>query len=260
MKSAINVILGLCAAALLYICYSSIHDTEEVDEQIKLRENVVKNRLIDIRHAQESYKLVNNEYCDDWEIFTDFVKNGVVADVKREGTVTDEFADLLPAYYTPDQLDQWTESERNLMAERLALALKASGNPEALEQLKKTKMERFSRDTTWVPVAQYIRENRGKKDFAKSYSLDSISYIPFSNVQFELETGIKAKSGGEREPTMMCSAPVRQYFSNMGRLGDRAIMNLEKQAENNKLDENAYAGLRIGGPIERWNENAGNWE
>ena len=46
MKKVINVILGICAVGLLFICWRSIRDTEDFDATVAARENVVKARLM----------------------------------------------------------------------------------------------------------------------------------------------------------------------------------------------------------------------
>ena len=91
MKRVINVILGVCALALLFICWRSIKDTQEFDATVAAREDVVKARLIEIRHAEEQYKLQHDgEYCADWNVLIDFVKNGKLPLVKKQGVLSDD--------------------------------------------------------------------------------------------------------------------------------------------------------------------------
>lgn len=239
MKLAINVILGLCAAALLFICYSSIHDTEEVEGQIKQREAVVKSKLIDIRLVQEEYKKKHTRYCDNWDTLVYFIHNEKVAEVLKNGELNDF------------QLEHG-------LTEAKAVAIVNSGN-EAL--IKENGLEGFARDTTWLDVVDLIRRE-SKEDFATTYDVDSISYIPFSDgEQFELDTREDTLRSGTWVYMMECKAPIRSYFKNMGRLGDMTIRNREKEVENNNADINAYAGLKIGIiNKDNWNNNAGNWE
>ena len=56
MTKGINVILGICAVGLLFVCWRSIRDTEDFDATVAARENVVKARLMEIRSAEEAYK------------------------------------------------------------------------------------------------------------------------------------------------------------------------------------------------------------
>ena len=77
MKNWKNLILGICAVGLLFICWRSIRDTEDFDAEVAARENVVKARLMEIRSAEEAYKAQHDgEYCADWTVLINFVKNG----------------------------------------------------------------------------------------------------------------------------------------------------------------------------------------
>ena len=90
MKKIINSILGLCALALLFICVRSILDTMNFDAEVAAREDVVKARLLEIRSAEEAYKLRRGgEYCADWNVLIDFVKNDSLAQVLKQGVLTD---------------------------------------------------------------------------------------------------------------------------------------------------------------------------
>lgn len=61
MKTVFNVVLGLCALALVYVCYRSIMGPIEFDEEKKVREKAVIARLIDIRKAQQEYRNQHNQ-------------------------------------------------------------------------------------------------------------------------------------------------------------------------------------------------------
>ena len=52
MKTVFNIVLGLCALALIYICYSSIMGPINFEKAKKQRDQAVIARLIDIRKAQ----------------------------------------------------------------------------------------------------------------------------------------------------------------------------------------------------------------
>ena len=91
MKKGINLILGICAVGLLFICWRSIKDTEDFDADVASRESVVKARLMEIRSAEEAYKAQHNgEYCADWSVLIDFVKNGKLPVIMKHGVLTEE--------------------------------------------------------------------------------------------------------------------------------------------------------------------------
>ena len=52
MKTVFNIVLGLCALVLVYICYASIMGPINFEEAKKHRDAAVIARLIDIRKAQ----------------------------------------------------------------------------------------------------------------------------------------------------------------------------------------------------------------
>ena len=51
MKTVFNVILGLCAVVLIYICYTSIMGPINFEKARKHREKAVIARLMDIRKS-----------------------------------------------------------------------------------------------------------------------------------------------------------------------------------------------------------------
>ena len=66
MKKVINGILAVCVLALLFICWRSIQDDQDFNAEVRNRESVVKARLLQIRSAEEAYKLQHEgTYCAD---------------------------------------------------------------------------------------------------------------------------------------------------------------------------------------------------
>ena len=140
MKKVINVILGVCALALLFICWRSIADTQEFDAEVSAREDVVKARLMEIRSAEEAWKLQNEGvYCDNWDALIDFVKNGKLPIVKKQGVLSDE------------QMDKG-------LTEASAAAIVNSGDEKAI---KENGLENFRRDTVWVSLIDSLYNYEG---------------------------------------------------------------------------------------------------
>ena len=61
MKTVFNVILGLCALVLIYICYTSIMGPINFEKAKKHRDAAVIARLIDIRKAQLEYRTLHDQ-------------------------------------------------------------------------------------------------------------------------------------------------------------------------------------------------------
>ena len=229
MKKVINVILGVCALALLFICWRSIADTQEFDAEVSAREDVVKARLMEIRSAEEAWKLQNEGvYCDNWDALIDFVKNGKLPIVKKQGVLSDE------------QMDKG-------LTEASAAAIVNSGDEKAI---KENGLENFRRDTVWVSLIDSLYNYEG-------FVADSMRYIPFSQGDtFGIIAVPNTTRSGSIIQVMECNAPDSSFLKGMGMAGKRLIYNRQEDADA----KGAYAGLKIGDAGNNWNNNAGNWE
>ena len=91
MKTVFNIVLVLCAAALIYICYTSIMGPINFENAKKDREKAVIARLIDIRKAQQEYRTLHRGmYTDKFDTLIDFVKNQKLPFVMKMGMLTDK--------------------------------------------------------------------------------------------------------------------------------------------------------------------------
>lgn len=224
MKKAVNVILGLCALALLYLCYGSIMEPIQFNKEKDKREAAVKERLIQIRDAEEQYRLLHDgEFCDSFPALIDFIKNAKIPFVNKVGDLSDE------------------QMEKGL-TEAKAAAIVNRGN---MQEIIANGLQHFRRDTVWVNMTDTI--------FGKGFVADSIQYIPYSGGQkFELEKSIHVGRSGVTQNVMECRAPYAAYLKG---LSPREIFNLEDAAEQRSI----YGGLKIG-DLATPNNNAGNWE
>jgi len=229
MKKGINVILGICAVGLLFVCWRSIRDTEDFDAEVKARENVVKARLLEIRSAEEAYKAQHEgEYCADWSVLIDFVKNGKLPIVMKQGVLTEE------------QMDKG-------LTESKAAEIVNSGDQAAIAA---NGLEGFHRDTIWVSLKDSLYNYEG-------FVADSLRYIPFSQGDtFEIIACPNTTRSGSIIQVMECNAPDSSFLKGMGKAGRRLIYNRAEEADA----KGAYAGLKIGDAGNNWNNNAGNWE
>ena len=228
MKTVINIVLGLCALALVYVCYGSIMGPINFDNTKKAREKEVIARLIDIRKAQVEYRNVNKGvYTASFDTLIDFVKTAKLPFVKKEGALTDA------------QLEKG-------MTEKKAMALinkaKKTGN---WKEVEKEGLMNFKRDTMWVSVLDTI--------FPKGFNADSLRYVPFGNgKQFEMASRQDTTKSGAPLNLFQAQTPYETYI---GDLDKQLLINLKDV--QNKLGK--YCGLRVG-DIETPNNNAGNWE
>ena len=229
MKKGINVILGICAVGLLFVCWRSIRDTEDFDATVAARENVVKARLMEIRSAEEAYKAQHDGvYCSDWSVLINFVKNGKLPVIMKQGVLTE------------DQMEKG-------LTESKAAAIVNSGDQAAIAA---NGLQNFKRDTIWVSLQDSLYNYEG-------FVADSMCYIPFSQGDtFEIIACPNTTRSGTIIQVMECNAPDSSFLKNMGKAGKRLIYNRAEEADA----KGAFPGLKIGDAGNNWNNNAGNWE
>lgn len=223
MKTAINVTLGLCAIILLYLCYRSILEPIQFNDERDMREAAVKARLLQIKEAEDQYRQQHEgEFCDTMSVLINFIKTARIPHVQKVGELSDKQME-----------DGLTEAK--------AAAIVNSGDAAAIAA---NGLEGFRRDTTWSSMAEAIV---GDGD------VDSLQYIPYSNGQiFELEKTIYVGRSGVTQNVMECRASYASYLYGMN---EREIYNLTDAAEK----QSRYPGLKIGDLLTP-NNNAGNWE
>ena len=90
-KRIVNGLLVLCTLGLVAACVWSICSDIAFDNEKAEREKMVIARLMDIRNAEEQYKMTYGEYCGTIDSIIDFVKNGKTVDkIIKDGELTDE--------------------------------------------------------------------------------------------------------------------------------------------------------------------------
>ena len=207
----------------MYLCYCSILEPIEFNEERDVREAAVKGRLLQIKRAEDYYRQQHGgEFCDTMSALIEFVKGGRIPHVQKVGELSDK------------------QMEGGL-TEAKAAAIVNSGDAGAIAA---NGLEGFRRDTTWSPMAEAIV---GEGD------VDSLQYIPYGNgAVFELEKTIYVGRSGVTQNVMECRAPYTAYLYGMNA---REIYNLTDAAEK----QSRYPGLKIGDLLTP-NNNAGNWE
>ncbi len=101
------------------------------------------------------------------------------------------------------------------------------------------------RDTILEPILASI--------FSKSYPIDSLRFVPFTqNKEFEMERGIVETGSRVKVQVFEARAPFSWWLEG---LDEQLIINLNEQRRLN----NQYEGLKVGSLTEA-NNNAGNWE
>lgn len=228
MKTVFNVILGVCALVLAYVCYASIMAPINFEKAKTHRDDAVIARLIDIRKAQNEYRTLHNQqFTNNFDTLIDFVKNGKMPFVFKQGELNDE------------------QLEEGLTEKKAVRIIEKAKKTKNYAEVKKWGLENFVRDTMWVAVIDTI--------FPKGFIADSLRYIPFGNgAQFEMATRNDTAKSGAPFCLLEVKAPYDVYLNGLDK---QEIANLKDM--QTKL--NRYVGLKIG-DLEVANNNAGNWE
>ena len=226
----INLLLSVCAIALAFACCMSIWTEVSFDQEKTARENKVKQALMNIRDAQEKFKMTHRgEYCGDIDSLIDFVKNGKTIDkIIKEGVLTDE------------QLEEG-------MTEEKALEMKLPG---------------FVRDTVWVSTAEMLGIKN--PDSMKYVPVGKKGAL----IQMRKKPAFNLKSN-EWEVLIEIRASLDDYLDGMDAKKIKNLKIDLKKAGKNRADlfednaddtEGNWYGLKIGDLNDPSNKNAGNWE
>ncbi len=228
IRIVIKLLLSVSIVVLAYFCVMSIVTPIEFAEQREAREKVVIKRLIDIRKVEVEFKNQNGRYTASIDTLISFVKDGKVAVVMKEGTLTDE-----------QMKDGLTETK--------AADIVRKGNQKEIIALG---LQGFRRDTTYVSVYESLFAN--DKDYTVQ-EVEKIFEVPFSNgKQFEFNTAEFTNASGITMSLFEAKTPYKVYLSDLNR---QELANLIDT--RTKLEK--YPGLQVGSVIEP-NNNAGNWE
>lgn len=227
MKITFRILLVIAICAMAYLCVTSITTPIEFDKEQAKREKAIIQKLIDIRKVQLEYQKQHGVFCANTDTLIDFIINGQVPMVLKEGTLTDE------------QL-------KNGLTEAKAIKIIKKGNK---KEIAANGLENFRRDTSYVSVFESL--------FAESYTIDeipSMMIIPFSaNENFKLDTArITNQVTGITLPLFEASASYDSYLSDLNR---QQLINLKDK--QSKLGR--FTGLKVGSVTES-NNHAGNWE
>ncbi len=228
MKTVINLVLAICVAGLVWICYGSIMGPINFDNEKKVREKAIIARLIDIRKAQQEYRSTHKgAYTADFDSLIDFVKTAKLPFIMKTGSLTD------------------AQLEAGMTEKKAMQIINKAKKTGKMDEVKKEGLEGFRRDTMWVAVTDTI--------FKEGFNPDSLAYVPYGNgAKFELAI---------RKDTMKSGAPLNLFQAQVAY--DVYLKGLNQQELANLKDLQTklgkYCGLRVG-DIEQPNNNAGNWE
>lgn len=232
MKTILNVLLLIATAAVAYVTYQSVNKPIQFDKERSSRETHIIQRLMDIRKAQIAYKTQNGVHAANFQELIDFLKNGRIPTILKEGELTEE------------QLEDGGLTEEK--AVQIIEKAKKTGNWKDAEKkgLVYGENKYFRRDTSWV--------NAGKKLLGDSYEIDRLAYVPGTDKTFAMDTASIRTASGFDIAVFEVKVPYEDYLSDLSRT---QLKNLKDRAE--KMEK--YPGLKVGS-LDEINNYAGNWE
>lgn len=90
MKTALNIVFTIIIIVLIYFLIESIMQPIRFNREKDARENAIKEKLIDIRTAQEAFKAVKGYYTGSFDTLITFLETDSLPLVFRRGSLTDE--------------------------------------------------------------------------------------------------------------------------------------------------------------------------
>lgn len=227
MKIVSRILLVVAICVMGYLCVISITTPIEFEKAQVQREKAIIAKLIDIRQAQLEYQKLNGKFCPSADTLVNFILEGKLPLVLKEGTLTD------------DQLN-------NGLTEEKAVAIVNRGNK---REIAANGLEGFRRDTTFVSVYESLYETKYSRE-----GIADMMVIPYSeNIVFNFDTASYTNPVTESvTPLFEVSADYDSYLSDLDR---QQLINLKETQE--KLER--FLGLKVGSVAEP-NNNAGNWE
>ena len=188
MKKVLNVVLLAIVVALAYATFSSVNAPLAFDKQRMERDQVVIDRLVDIRTAQVEYRAQNGRYAATFDELISFLGDSMKV-VNKTYLLNDKqlvtVRDFKIEDTKPKDADEMEFSEDE--ADQIVLSIINDENPKNqkknAERLQKldalsvdsttTIAESFHRDTVLLAYVDTLYHN-------PNYDIQQLRYIPFS--------------------------------------------------------------------------------
>lgn len=247
-KIVVNVILVLCTLGLVAACFFSIYSDIAFDDEKAEREKLVIARLMDIRNAEEQYKMTFGEYCGTIDSIIDFVKNGKTVDkIIKEGELTD---DQLEAGMTEREAVAKGIIKRDTIwvtaAEKLGIK-----NPDSLKYVPVGRPA----DGTFTIVQSTFDPSVNDTIYQGIIELRKKATFNMKSNEFDVLVEFRARLDDYMDG--MSGKKIKNLKSDLKK---RHKNRAELMLDNEDQTEGEWYGLRIGDLEDTNNKMAGNWE
>ena len=296
MKKVLNVVLLGIVVALVYANFSSVNAPLDFDKQRMERDQVVIDRLVDIRTAQVEYRAQNGRYAATFDELISFLGDSMKV-VNKTYLLNDKqlvtVRDFKIEDTKPKDADEMEFSEDE--ADQIVLNIINDANPKNqkknAERLQKldalsvdsttTIAESFHRDTVLLAYVDTLYHN-------PNYDIQQLRYIPFSKdsvgnpIEFYLKAdSIQAKAQANRKAGgyIQLFEARADFVDYLTGLNEQELNNYLLQVVTNgtefreevRVDKNGEPLMGANGVLKRRiptrrvgdvtknNNNAGNW-
>ena len=233
MKVVVRVLLIAAIILLGFLCWKSIQGPIDFNNEVKLRDKEVIQRLVDIRTTQVAYRAQHGTYTANFDDLINFIKTGKVASVARSGDLTEA------------QLEDG-------MTEEKAMKIIRTGNEKAIRAAglwdDAHNRPQLTRDSIFAAAAQVLFPDR-------KMNADSLAFVPFGHGQkFEMAVDSLITGSGYPVQVFEAKTPFTAYLSDL----DKKLLNQKIQEVLDRPGDK-YPGMMVGS-LQTANNNAGNWE
>ncbi len=247
-KSVVNGLLVVCTLGLAVACFMSIYSDIAFDDEKAAREKVVIARLMEIRNAEEQYKMTFGEYCGTIDSLIDYVKNGKTVDkIIKEGELTD---DQLEAGMTEREAVAKGIIKRDTVwmtaAEKLGIA-----NPDSMKYVPIGRPA----DGSFIVVNSTFDPSQKDTIYQGIIELRKKAAFNMKSNEFDMMVEFRARlddymDGMNEKKIKNLKADLKKRHKNRAEL----------MLDNEDQTEGEWYGLRIGDLEDTNNKMAGNWE
>jgi len=93
LKNIVRIILGIATIGLAYLLFNSIMEPQRYETLRKLREEIVIDRLKDIRTTQIAFRNAHGRYISTMDSLIMFLEEGRLPTVRRTGQIPEEMTE-----------------------------------------------------------------------------------------------------------------------------------------------------------------------
>lgn len=247
-KIIVNSILAILTVGLAWACFWSIYSDISFDEQKAEREKAVKERLLQIKDAEELYKKTYGEYVGTLDSLIDFVKNGrAVANIIKEGELSD---DQLEAGLTEKEAVRQGLIRRDTVWTTAGEMLGIS-NPDSLKYIP---VGRKADGSTEKMISTFDK-NESVEVKVGEFELRKKAEFNMRTNEFDLLLEVRARldyymDGFSEKRIKNLKSELKKVSKNKGEL----------MLDNQDDIDGEWYGLRIGDLKDTGNKLAGNWD